>query len=194
MMNIIRLNKNIDKLSDTELLEKYKTEQNRQYVGELFSRYHELTYLVCLKYLKDTDDAKDATMDIFEKLFEALLTNPVQNFKNWLYSVAKNHCLMILRKRKITVDIENLNNSEKNFVENEAEVNLLNDKKIENLREYLDKLKEQQKKCLILFYFEKKTYKEIAEKENFTIKQVKSYIQNGKRKLRILIENNTKED
>lgn len=195
-MNIFRFKKNIAQLSDNELLEKYRSEREQKYIGELFSRYYELTYLVCLKYLKDTDTAKDATMDIFEKLFDTLLNTSVGNFKNWLYSVAKNHSLMVLRKQNITVDIAEIDFSEKSFMENDAKFDLLseNEKNSVNLKEKLTKLKEPQRKCLTMFYFEKKSYKVIANETSYSIKQVKSYIQNGKRNLKNLLENKSKED
>ncbi len=195
-MNIFRFKKNIAQLSDNELLEKYRSEREQKYIGELFSRYYELTYLVCLKYLKDTDTAKDATMDIFEKLFDTLLNTSVGNFKNWLYSVAKNHSLMVLRKQNITVDITEIDFSEKSFMENDVKFDLLseNEKNSVNLKEKLAKLKEPQRKCLTMFYFEKKSYKVIANETSYSIKQVKSYIQNGKRNLKNLLENKSKED
>ena len=52
----------------------------------------------------------------------------------------------------------------------------------------LEELNPEQKQCLILFYLEKKSYQEISENTGFSLMQVKSYIQNGKRNLKILLD------
>jgi RNA polymerase sigma-70 factor (ECF subfamily) len=195
-MNIFNLRKHIAEYSDNELLRKYKANGDKAYFGELFKRYSDTTYLVCIKYLKDSERAKDAVMDIFEILLSKLLVHDVDNFKSWLYVVAKNHCLMLLKNKKVTVDFEKIENTEVFFVENNAEINLFGDGVISRdvLLKAINELNENQKKCIVSFYLEKMSYKEIALKENLTEKQVKSYIQNGKRNLRIKLKNYSDEN
>ncbi len=188
-MKLLRKERALSELSDSELLEKYRAEKKHIYVGELFQRYSEMVYLVAMKYLRDSDAAKDAVMDIFEMLFPKLLAHSVSNFKAWLYSVTKNHCLVVLRHNKNIVNIEDVQNSENIFMENDVVVNLFDEDVVspQILEAALNKLKEVQRKCLKLFYLQKMSYKEIAEAEGFTEKQVKSYIQNGKRNMKILL-------
>ncbi len=189
-MRLIRIEKKISKFTDAELLEKYKSGKKQIYVGELFKRYSEMTFLVCVKYLKNNDTAKDAVMDIFEILLSKLLTQEITNFRGWLYVVAKNHCLVRLKNNRNDLDINEITETEINFVENDSTLNLFDTESIaeEVIEENLNKLKELQKNCLRLFYFEKKSYLQISESENIPVNKVKSHIQNGKRNLKILLE------
>ena len=94
-------------MSDTELIAQYKRTGESAWLGYLYTRYTSLVYGVCLKYLKDRDEAKDGVMQLYEKLSETLKTHEVQHFKSWLYVTARNQCLMYLRskKGKITQEI-----------------------------------------------------------------------------------------
>ena len=101
---------------------------------------------------------------------------------------------MELRKRKpgdliLTSSDEEL----AGFMENEPELHPIDEELNESLKNALahciEKLKAEQKSCIQLFYFENKCYREIAERLYMEEKKVKSYIQNGKRNLKICIEN-----
>jgi len=180
-----------DSLSDARLIEVFVAENNTDYFGLLFERYTHLVFGVCMKYLKNTDDAEDAVMSIFEKLMTDLKKHEVKDFKNWLYRVAKNHCLMQLRKRKVWMRAEDEITYEKQqeFMES-AFPGHLNDESIIDtgilisLQSALKVLKEEQKKCLEMMYLQNKSYIEIAQLTGYSMKQVKSYIQNGKRNLK----------
>jgi len=183
--------KNLKNLSDEELLESFFQKQENIFLGELFERYMSLLYGLCLKYLKSRDDAKDMVMHIFEKLSEKLpQQNHIQNFKSWLYTFARNECLMQLRKDKKFFLQENA----ENFMENIPETHLDTETQeeyeliLELLEKGLQNLNKEQKECIELFYLEKKSYQEIAEQTGYTMLQVKSYIQNGKRNLKNFIE------
>jgi len=156
----------------------------------LFERYSHLTLGVCLKYLKNYDEAQDAVINIFEKLIEDLLKHEVSNFSSWLHSVARNHCLMHLRsqqskdKKIIAMQAEYLPDYDNMEVkEKEAKETELN-----NLEAAIEQLKPEQKICIELFYLQQKCYTEVATLSGFSLKQVKSYIQNGKRNLRLILE------
>jgi len=143
-----------------------------------------------MKYLKNTCDAEDAVMGIFEKLMTDLKKHEVRDFKNWLYRVAKNHCLMILRKRKVKDKAEGelMQEKQQEFMEIVFREHLPNEEKdvesiLISLHDALNTLREEQKRCLELMYFENKTYQEISLLTAYSLKQVKSYIQNGKRNL-----------
>lgn len=177
-------------MGENELLAYYKQTGNISALGELYSPYMPLLYGVCLKYLQDADRSQDAVMQIFEELVEKLRVHEVKNFKSWLYMYAKNYCLMQLRRDKGVsyVDIEShLLESEQQLVRG-AEVSDWEESDFAKLEECLGKLSSEQERCLRLFYFEKKCYKEIVEETGYDLNKVKSYIQNGKRNLKICME------
>jgi RNA polymerase sigma factor (sigma-70 family) len=184
-----------DHITDQELLEKFNADHNNEWLGILLERYTLLLLGVCMKYLKNEDDAKDSVQQIFLKVIQELHKYKVEYFKSWVYMVAKNYCLMKLRDKhgKIPVEI-----NEKLIAAPEEETDrqslLQNDQVLEVMEEALKELNPEQKQCVTLFYLEKKSYQEINELTGFTMLQVKSYIQNGKRNLKILIERKMKEN
>jgi len=176
--------------SDNDLIFLYKKTNDLSVIGELYTRYTSLIYGVCLKYLKDHDEAKDATMQLFEKLIDTLKSHEVENFKSWLYVSARNHCLMQIRskKGKFKEDIDALD-MENQFIlhpqeENEVEENF------GRLEDCIRRLIAEQQKCVRLFFLDERCYKEITVITGFDLKQVKSFIQNGKRNLKICMEEN----
>jgi len=176
---------------DEDLLERFRHSGSLDLLGELYSRYMHLVYGVSLKYLGNRDDAQDAVMQIFEKLITELPRHDVQNFKSWLYVLTKNHCLMEIRSRKMEgARLEGVK-IEQEFMESDEELHPLDreDNSLDKaLKECVEQLKSEQKECIELFYYQKLCYQEIAEKLNMEEKKVKSYLQNGKRNLKICIE------
>jgi len=152
-----------------------------------------LVYGVCLKYFKNRDDAGDGLTSIFEKLIVELPKHPVENFKSWLYVLTKNFCLMKLRSLKNeNRKMEAWQIDQKIFMESENEMHPIDeDDNLENnkLQDCISRLKKEQKECILLFYYKDKSYKTIAEELKLEEKKVKSFIQNGKRNLKICIEN-----
>jgi RNA polymerase sigma-70 factor (ECF subfamily) len=149
-----------------------------------------------MKYLKQVNDAKDATQQVFEKAFVEVNKYEVTYFKSWMYSIARNHCLMQLRGRGLqTVFMETLPEElGENFNTQESldTKENLHEQQIENLGDALAHLNQEQKLCIDLFYLQKLSYKEIEEKTGYSFQQVKSHIQNGKRNLRIYLEQQQK--
>ena len=174
--------------SDAELISLYKKSGNQATVGELYERYTHLVFGVCLKYLKNHEDAKDSSIEIFEQLLTKLKSHEVLNFKSWLYSVAKNHCLMELRKGKNHVE---LHDDVSEVVEREDEMHpsSMNEKEeqLNQLEEAVTQLNDDQRRCVEFFYLNEFSYQQIMEKTGFTFKEVKSFIQNGKRNLKIIL-------
>lgn len=182
-------------LPDHELILKYRESRNTEVIAILFQRYTHLVYGVCLKYLEDQDDAKDAVMEIFEGLIEDLLKHEVHNFKSWLHSVTRNHCLMKLRKEKdLVMDFEKIyGKTGEDFVEITEDLhqeNVLENYNPEDLAQVLKTLKEPQRRCIELFYLEGKSYQEVSEITGYSMNEVKSHVQNGKRNLKIRLETN----
>jgi RNA polymerase sigma-70 factor (ECF subfamily) len=183
------LNRQIQNFSDEQVIAQYKQTNDPELIGMLFKRYTHLVFGVCMKYLKDQHASEDAVMEIFEKLFADLLQNEIVNFKSWLYSVSKNYCLMQLRKNKSTEKISLTwdDSYGQNFMELAGELHPNNkdtlEENYEKLLKALVELNEEQSQCIDLFYFKDKSYKEIELLTGYEQKQIKSYIQNGKRNL-----------
>jgi len=186
----------ITDLTDIQLVEHYKKTADKAYIGELFERYSRFVFLVSMKYFKDEEKSKDASMQIFEKLFSDLKKHKVQNFKSWLYTVTKNHCLIQIRgEKKETTYEDDLKKDHKNYMESGNYLYLDNEndkeKSIDKLEDAILLLSEEQRICIELFYLKEKCYEEVSEETGYNFKQVKSYIQNGKRNLKkILTEKN----
>jgi RNA polymerase sigma factor (sigma-70 family) len=178
--------KNIASLSDEELIARYKQSEDNTYIGELYKKYTHLVLGVCMKYLRDREEAKDAVMQIFEKLMSDLKKHEVANFRGWLHMVAKNHCLMKLRNKSQMLDIDQVRESPDNVVEFNYDLHPADESEMQlgNLEEAISCLDEDQRKCVELFYLKERSYKDVADATGFTLNQVKSYIQNGKRNLK----------
>lgn len=197
-MNLrFRNRKHSSALTDEDLISLYKIENNKNCIGELFSRYSHLVYGICLDYLKDDMAADDAVMEVFEELYKKLHVYDIESFKNWLYSVTKNKCLGILRRNKLKVENrhkikaglypEDTAPEPKHSILDDAELFIRN-----KLTEALTFLKKEQYLCIKLMYFEDCSYKEISEKTGLALGKVKSNIQNGKRNLKLYINRNEK--
>lgn len=175
-------------MTDRELLDNYGRDKNGQWLGILFERYTLLLYGLCMKYLKNEEDAKDCVQQVYLKAITELNKYPVQYFKSWLYTVARNQCLLRLRNRRDRIPEELRDEN----IAGEHPVpplqHLEKDRKLELLGHSLKELNTEQQQCVTLFYLEKKSYQQIAEQTGYSIMQVKSYIQNGKRNLKKMLE------
>ncbi len=183
-----------DHITDAELLDYYTSDSNSEWMGILLERYTLLLLGVCMKYLKNEEEAKDCVQQIFLKVLNEAGKYKIDYFKSWLYMVAKNHCLMRLRavhsrntkeiNEQVYIAAEDVDKSE--LIQNEKTYSLL--------EEAMGELNEEQKLCVTLFYLQKKSYQQIAGLTSYNLLQVKSYIQNGKRNLKLLLEKKMKEN
>jgi RNA polymerase sigma-70 factor (ECF subfamily) len=175
--------------SDAELLAAYRLSGDAVHVEQLFLRYADLIFGVCLKYLSDPEKSKDAAMDIYLQLPDKLLKHEIGQFKSWIHVVAKNHCLMQLRsqKKKGTAPLDEgfVQSAEKNHPETDSQEL---EEKLGSLEQCLEKLPAEQQTCVRLFFLENRCYNEIARQTGLEWNQVRSHIQNGKRNLRICME------
>ena len=174
--------------SDQQLLTKYQQTSDLEVLGELYRRYMHLVYGVCLKYLKHREDSKDAVMQIFEHLIEKVGQQEIENFKSWLYVVTKNHCLMALRKQRREREQQEKAEAFMEISQEEHHNGEAETLDLKKLSTALKELPEHQKICLELFYYQDQSYQAISETTGFEIKKVKSYIQNGKRRLKGLMD------
>lgn len=181
-----------ENIDDNELLNYYYQSKDQEWIGILLERYTMLLLGVCMKYLKNEEEAKDAVQQIFLKVLTEVSKYKIEYFKSWVYMVAKNHCLMKLRgqqgryikelKEEATIEQEE---TDKNDL-------LANEKTYTLLEQSITELNAEQKQCVTLFYLQKNSYQQITEATGFSLMQVKSYIQNGKRNLRMLLEKKLK--
>lgn len=203
---------NMKSASDAELVKRFRETRDKAIVGELFTRYTSMVYGVSMKYLKNDDEAKDAVMQIFEKILNDLHRHDVNNFKSWLYMVVKNHCFMHFRSRKLHVELpKHLSGTETsefgdgselesvvpdetggaNNMEWHQSIHLEGEDKERQLtlmESAIAQLKDNQRNCIELFYLQEKSYEEVSKLTGYSMKEVKSYIQNGKRNLKILMQ------
>lgn len=182
-------------LTDQDLLEKFYAGHDNEWLGILLQRYTLLLLGVCMKYLKNEDEAKDSVQQIFLKVIQELHKYKVAYFKSWLYMVAKNHCLMRLREKqgKLTAEINEKLTAQPQE-ETDKELLIYNDRTLAVMEQALKELNPEQRLCVTLFYLQKKSYQEVSDETGYSLLQVKSYIQNGKRNLKIIIEKKLSEN
>ena len=186
--------KEITDIPDAELIDRYRRTGEDDYFAELFKRHTHLVLGICMNHLRNDEDSKDAVMEVFEHVRSSLKGYEVGNFKNWLYTVTRNHCLMKLRRvRKmpfISVSPEEAENLISNM-ENQDSLHLIDEEDAEvsskALHAAIEQLSQQQKTCIKLFYIEGRSYQEIAKLTKSSLSQVKSNIQNGRRNLKNIL-------
>ena len=180
-------------LSDLDIISWYKKLGDAEVLTPLFDRYIHLVFGVCLKYLNNKEEAKDAAMEIMESLIDKLLKHNITNFPSWLHTVSKNYCLMRIRNKKGDLFIEiDERKSEQISVESDEELHqkIEEEAQLNEMGKAIVSLNTDQKQCIQLFFLEKKSYDEIAIETGYSVNKVKSHIQNGKRNLRnFLIKN-----
>ncbi len=176
--------------SDADLLKQYQQKQNQQILAELYLRYADLVYGVCMKYLENQEAAKDAVMNIYQELVEKAKNHNIETFKSWLYVVAKNHCLMVLRnnKKMTVVEFDGKSVQSEDFSHLESVIE--KEKQLDKLEACIEKLSEEQKQTVRLFYLENKCYNEITATTGFEWNKVRSLVQNGRRNLKNCMEEN----
>ncbi len=182
--------------SDEALLKHYKQSGDKELFADLFKKHVTAVYGTCLFYLQDKDEAQDATMQLFEKMMLDLNSREITNFKGWLSFVVRNHCISLIRKNKTTYkNIKSYYEFEYEDSTYEAEekiASVSDDVLLEEMKNCLPMLKEKQKICVELFYLQNKSYQDIANETSLSLNEIKSHIQNGKRNLKLLIEEQTR--
>jgi len=176
--------------TDEVLLQEYKNTLDQSILATLYLRYTGLVYGTCFKYLQDAEQSKDAVMNIYQEIQVKLQTHAVENFRGWLYVVAKNHCLMQLRKEKKTITVE----FQPSFMQQEdfshLDTILEKEKELQRLEKCIQGLNEEQKHVIQLFYLHNKCYNEITATTGMEWNKVRSLVQNGRRNLKICMEKN----
>jgi RNA polymerase sigma factor (sigma-70 family) len=177
-----------DEAGDDDLLHSYRQTGDLAMLGQLYEKYMPLVYGVCLKYLQDEEKSKDAVMQIFEELIVKATRHEVKQFRGWLYVLSRNFCLMQLRANQKMPTLSMDEVMEFPFVLHPDDDR--NEASLQQLEKCMQKLTPAQQQSIDLFYIQEKCYKEVADATGYTLNEVKSYIQNGKRNLKICLENN----
>jgi RNA polymerase sigma-70 factor (ECF subfamily) len=181
-------NQHID-WSDERLIAAYLASEDACYVAELFGRYSDMIFGLCLKHLKDVQHSEDTSYELFEHLLIKLKTQNIQVFKPWLYRTASNLCLDKLRKSKnnIMVSLEDRFETARDTMDISADVSE-REALLARIDHCLQTLNDDQRQCIDLFYFQEKSYQDISEQLSISWATTRSYIQNGKRNLKICME------
>ena len=173
---------------DGQLLALHAQDGTNRWLGQLYSRYLPLVYGVCLKYLRNPDDAGDAVMDIFEELTVKVGRYEVERFRPWLYTLAKNHCLQRLRRQRLEIPADDAGR----IMEYAPLVHLLDgegdEARFAALERCLERLPEKQRECIDRFFYGGKSYADISAETCWPVKSIKSFLQNGKRNLKLCME------
>lgn len=179
------------KHTDEELLSLFSTTNDNKWLGILLQRYTVLLLGVGLKYLKDKEQAADAVQQVFLKVLVAAPGNEIQHFKGWLYILMRNHCLQLLREKRFMHGDQVLQEQQAHPL---PDVHLLQqqEQEIDKMKDAITLLDEGQQVCIRMFYLDKKTYQQIMDEKGYSFMQVKSYIQNGKRKLKTILSEDKK--
>lgn len=174
-----------DPSSDEELVALLR-QGHQPALGVLWERYAHLLFGVGMKYLKDTERSKDAVAELFERLSGLVAKHEVARFRPWLHTVMRNNCLMLLRKKD---DDRTISNEQWNGVdEHDQDDAILHECTLQRLETAITELNDDQRICIELFYLKKLSYQQVSERTQFTVQQVRSHLQNGRRNLRLILE------
>lgn len=176
--------------SDAELLARYRNDGDAEWFAALYLRYAELVYGVALRYLRNPADAEDAVMQLFEELLVKVRRHDIGCFRTWLHAVTRNHCLTELRRKgKMPAATLPLQLCDEAATTDRLADEAARERLSDTLARCLERLPEPQRRSIRLFFFDRLSYADIAAATSWQTKSVKSYIQNGKRNLRLCLEN-----
>jgi RNA polymerase sigma factor (sigma-70 family) len=177
-------------MTDAELLDHFRKDGDSRWLGTLLQRYTLLLFGVCMKYMKDEEQARDCVQQVFLKALTEIPRYRIDYFKSWIFTIARNHCLMQLRDRgRLPLELsESLSGPSPEEEQQEKWQQGMKERRIEAMESALDELPGEQRQCIRLFYLERKSYQQVSDSTGYSYMQVKSYIQNGKRNLRIILQ------
>jgi RNA polymerase sigma-70 factor (ECF subfamily) len=180
--------KNLAKLSDEDILQKYQVSFEAEYIGELFRRYVPLLYGIGLKYLQSADKAQDAVMQLFETITTQTPLNEIKEFKTGICTLMKNRCLQTLHENHQ----EKPADSQTNTIEQHEILSIFEkeqtDEKRRMLQMQVKKLPVEQRIPIIRFFTDEMSYMDIADSTGHKLKQVKGLIGDGMQNLKTYME------
>ena len=179
--------------ADAALLARFRASGRDEDLLPLYERYAGFIYAIALRYLGTPERGADAGAELWEVLRAKLREHEVGNFKSWLHTLVRNHCLMQLRKEKRSP----VQKASSDLMQTDALQHLnqeANDEAVDTrpLHHCLKQLGEEQRRCIHLFYLrEGHTYKSVAEELGLSVGRVRSHLQNGRRNLKICLDRQT---
>lgn len=178
-------------IPDAVLLVRFQRSGKGEDLLPLYQRYAGLIYALGLRYLSTPQRAEDAGMEIWSVLVDKVPKHTITNFRSWLQTTVRNHCLRQLRREKrdpLQQRGDELMPSDR-LLHLSAEPHPQNDPDVRPLHGCLKQLREEQRRCIHLFYLgEGESYRSIAERLNLSVGRVRSHLQNGRRNLRRCLE------
>lgn len=141
-----------------------------------FARYRGLICAICLRITRDPCASEDLVQDTFVKALDCSSQYRGGSLPAWLAAIAKNECYTFLRGRStvrsMRLDPEQADRLASSFLR-KTEIN-----------DFVSDLPSRQRSCIRMFFIEGLTYAEIAERLPCSVGQVKSWLQNGLRRMR----------
>jgi RNA polymerase sigma-70 factor (ECF subfamily) len=170
--------------SDSEWVQQAKHGSSEAF-SVLVEKYRQKVFQTAMGFLHNTDDAEDLTQDIFVKVWKSLGSFDQRSaFTTWLYRIAVNMAINVVRKNKIRSFIGiNDEVNESNYANNNADDNLIRREQKAEIRRAMDKLKASQKKAFVLFYYQELNMKEVADVLNMSLKAAESLVFRARKSL-----------
>lgn len=153
-------------LSDEELAKLIA--QDHHYFKYIVHRYENKLFFYIKRFISiSNEEAQDFLQEIFLKVFKYINSfDPSLKFSNWIYRIAHNYMISIIRKNKNLFNYENIDEwkifkelIDKKDAEKELQKNFLK----EELKKIVQDLPVKYKEVIILKYEEEKDYKEISD-------------------------------
>jgi RNA polymerase sigma factor (sigma-70 family) len=169
-------------------IQQFLKTENKNFLGKIFESHKQKLFFHCLKILNDQENAKDLTSDAFIKAFEKIETFEINKpFYPWLAQIATNLCIDFIRRKKI-VQFDQIENQHDLKNSDDSARDIENIELHDKIKQAIGKLKQKQKRCFCLFYIHEKSYREIVKLTGYSDNEVRSFIQNGRRKVKVILE------
>ncbi|WP_179351588.1 RNA polymerase sigma factor [Winogradskyella vidalii] len=158
----------------------------------LLDTYWNDVYAFQLKRTLNENDAEDITIQTFSRAFDKIETyNDNFKFKTWLITISKNIHIDLVRKQKKSFNNTSKDNEDNylNIVDNSPtpEDKIITEQNLAKLLRDIKKLKPHYQEIINLRYFQELSYKEISEKLNEPINNVKVKLLRAKKLLAAII-------
>jgi len=171
------------KMTDIDVIRKYLKTQEPSYFSLLYQKYAGKIYGKCISLLKEEALAKDATQEIFIKIFMNLCKFEEQSkFSTWVYSITYNYCIDTIRKKKKLKNIFSNDMEKAPDLEDEVPDEKLLAMEVSRLKVVLDNMPPGDKAVLMMKYQDDMLIKEIAEALSKTESAIKMKIKRAKHK------------
>ena len=159
---------------------------------DIYETHQHMVYNLCLHYLQHRQEAEEAAQDVFVKAHAKLPSfEGKSSLKTWIYRIAVNHCLDVLRARKRQkrfAFVQSIFTGKSEAAHDPPDFDhpgvLLEDREaLEGLFQKINQLPDNQRTALILKYLDDLRQREIADIMGLSEKAVESLLQRAKQGL-----------